>query len=140
MKVIVDTNMVMAALIKDSKTRKILVSGEFEFFSPEFVLEEIEKYKVLIREKSGLSKEELELLISLVFEDIKIIPSSDYETHKEAAIKIMEEDVKDAPYVACYLALKCDGIWTNDQDYEGKEGVRIFGTEQLLSLIEDEGD
>ncbi|MEK6837186.1 MAG: PIN domain-containing protein, partial [Nanoarchaeota archaeon] len=59
------------------------------------------------------------------------------ETFKEAAIKIMKEDVKDAPYVACYLALKCDCVWTNDTDYEGKEEVKVFSTEKLLGLIED---
>lgn len=137
MRVVVDTNMVIAALIKDSKAREILASGEFEFFSPEFVLEEIEKYKVLIREKSGLSEDELELLISLVFEDIRIVPSYDYETFKEAAMEIMEEDVKDAPYVACYLALKCDGIWTNDPDYSNKEGIKTLSTKELLAKVSE---
>lgn len=138
MRVVVDANMVMAALIKESKAREVLESGMFGFFSPEFILEEVDKYKGLILEKSGLGEEEFELLTSMVFKNIKIVPASGYEAFKEAAAEIIKEDVKDAPYVACYLALKCDGIWTNDPDYKGKEGVKIFSTKQLLNLIEDD--
>ena len=47
----------------------------------------------------------------------------------------MKEDIKDAQYVACYLALKCDGIWTNDSDYDDKEGIRVFKTEYLMKLL-----
>lgn len=131
MKIVVDTNMIIAALIKDSTSRKILMSNDFYFVSPDFVLDEI--YKC---EKSGISKDEFELLIALIFQKVAIIAMEFYESYKDRATEIMKEDVKDIPYVACYLALKCDGIWTNDTDFEGKKGIRIFDTAELLKLVE----
>ncbi len=136
MKIVIDTNMVIAALVKDSKAREVIMSSKFEFISPDFVLEEIGKYKDEICRKSGLSAYEFELLMALIFESINIIPAFDYETCKENAKIIMKDDMKDVPYVACCLALKCDGIWTNDPDYKEKKEIRIFSTAELLELME----
>lgn len=135
MKIVIDANIVMAALIRDSEARRIIASGKLEFVSPDFVLEEIYKYEDYICVKSGLAKEEFELLLALVFERISIIPSSEYSACNEAAAAIMINDPKDMPYVACFLALKCDGIWTNDPDYNGKEGVKVINTGDLLALL-----
>ncbi len=138
MKIVIDTNMVMAALIKDSKARETIMSSKFEFVSPDFVLDEIYKYEDYICQKAGLSKEEFELLMALIFEKISVIADDEYEACKEDAKAIIKEDAKDVPYVACYLALKCDGIWSNDPDYKGKKGIRIFSTAELLKLMEEQ--
>lgn len=136
MKLVIDTNIVISALIKDSKSREMITSGKLELVSPDFVLSEIRKYESHICTKSGLLNEEFEVLMALIFQKITIIPFQEYESHKEAAKKVMEQDIKDIPYVACYLALKCEGIWTNDEDYKDKAGVKVFSTEQLLKLVE----
>lgn len=137
MKIVVDTNMAIAALIKDSAARQVIMGNKFEFISPDFVFDEIYKYEDEILEKSGMSKEEFELLMALIFEKITIITADGYEAYKEEAKGIMKEDAKDVPYVACYLALKCDGIWTNNPDYKGKEEIRTFSTAELLKLMEE---
>ena len=136
MRIVIDANMVIAALVRDSKAREIIMSDKFDFVSPDFVLDEIYKYEDEICEKAGLSKIEFELLMALIFQKMSIINADYYETYKENAKNIMKEDVKDVPYVACYLALKCDGIWTNDPDFEDKEGIKIFSTAELLKLME----
>ena len=41
MKLVIDTNIVISALIKDGKTREIIMSGKFELVSPDFVLDEM---------------------------------------------------------------------------------------------------
>ncbi len=43
MKVIIDSNRVIAALIKGSTTRGILFDKNFEFFAPEHIENEIHK-------------------------------------------------------------------------------------------------
>ena len=135
MKLVIDTNIIISALIKDSKSREIIMSGKFELVSPDFVLGEIGKYESYICAKSELIKEEFELLMALIFQKITVTPSHEYEAYKEAAEKIMKRDVKDVPYVACYLALKCDGIWTNDADYEGKKEIKTVSTAELSRLL-----
>lgn len=58
MKLIIDSNVLISALIKDSTTRKILTKFGLIFYYPEISLGEIEKYKSLILEKSNLTEEE----------------------------------------------------------------------------------
>lgn len=135
MRIVIDANMVIAALVKDSKSRKIIVNRSFEFISPDFLLGEINKHGNYICEKSGLSKEEFELLILLLLEHIKIILASEYEESIDTAKEIMKEDAKDVPYVACYMALKCDGIWTNDTDYDNKNHIKALKTKDLIKLL-----
>jgi hypothetical protein len=50
----------ISALLKDSKARKIIFSSRFTFVSPDYIHEEINKYKEYIAEKAGISKTELE--------------------------------------------------------------------------------
>ena len=51
MKLVVDANVVISALIADSKTRELIVTLEPDLFTPEFVHEEIGNYEELIVEK-----------------------------------------------------------------------------------------
>ncbi|MHA1489373.1 MAG: PIN domain-containing protein [Promethearchaeota archaeon] len=44
MKLIIDANIIISGLIKDSTNRKIILSPKFEYFSPEFLLKELNKY------------------------------------------------------------------------------------------------
>ncbi|MDO8428350.1 MAG: PIN domain-containing protein [Candidatus Diapherotrites archaeon] len=137
MYIVIDTNIVIAALIKDSKAREVLMNENFDFISPDFVLDEIHKYESYIREKSDLSKEAFETLMTLLFENIKLIPEEEYASSKERAKEIMAEDIKDVPFVAVYFALNCDGIWTNDLDYKNKKELKIFSTKDLLAAINE---
>lgn len=43
----------------------------------------------------------------------------------------MKEDIT---YVACYLALNCEYIWTNDSDFNNKKEFKIINTEELLKI------
>lgn len=135
MKIVVDANIAISALIKDSKTREIMLSTRFDLVSPDFILEEIAKYSDYIGRKAGISRKELDLLMTLIFQSVTVIPAEDYESCKDKALSIMKDDIRDVPYVACYLALGCDGIWTNDSDYEGKRGIRILSTGDMLRLM-----
>ena len=71
----------------------------------------------------------------MLLRHVRIISNSEYEAKLEEATEIMENDVRDAPYVACCLALKCDGIWTNDADYDNKTRIRAFSTSYLVKLL-----
>ena len=136
MMLVVDANMVIAALIKEGKAREILKSSKFKFVTSDFVKEEIQKYSEVIIEKSGLTKESLDLLEAIIFKEIETIPKGSYEAKLHKAEEIMKNDVKDATYVACYLALKCDGIWTHDPHFYGKPELKIFRTSNLLKLLQ----
>ena len=44
MKLIIDTNVIISSLLKDSTTREILLNESFDFYLPEIVMSEVKKY------------------------------------------------------------------------------------------------
>ncbi len=57
-KLVIDANIILSALIKDSITRKILIGSAIEFYAPDYLLEEVKKYISLVSRKNSLSEEE----------------------------------------------------------------------------------
>ena len=53
MKQVIDANVVISALIADSKTRELVVTIEPDLLTPAFVYDEIENHEFLIVEKPG---------------------------------------------------------------------------------------
>ena len=52
---IIDTNSVIAALLKDSASRKIILSGKFKFFSLKILHEEIDRYQDEIIQRTNMT-------------------------------------------------------------------------------------
>ena len=137
MKLIVDSNRILSALIKDGLTRKLLFSKEFEFYTPDYVLEEVREYKEYVVKKTGMTFEQIELLFQIVLENINIIPEEKVKKKMEEAIKIMENiDRDDSPILACALVVPNDGIWTEDKHFEKQTKVKVWKTEELITILE----
>ncbi len=49
---VIDTNILLASLIRDATTRKIIVESDWKFYYPEVSFHEVRKYKDLVLEKS----------------------------------------------------------------------------------------
>jgi len=54
MKLVIDTNIIISALIKNGISRRIIVSPLIDFVTFEYTLQEISKYEKLIRKKSKI--------------------------------------------------------------------------------------
>ena len=133
---IVDSNIVISSLIRDSTTRSILINTPFILYAPETMINEIRKYEDYILKKSGLTKSDFERLFDLVSENINILEKEKYEKHLEEADKIIGHVHKgDVPFVALALAITNDGIWTDDKDFERQNRIKIWKTKDILNLI-----
>ena len=129
MKIVLDTNVILSALIKDSLTRKIIRSAEFEFFVPSFSLSEISKYKKHVCEKSSLTEKQFDALLKNLFENIEIVPIYFYEEYIKESKKLIF-DIKDIPFLACAIALKAD-IWSDDKDFQKQKKIKIYTTQEF---------
>jgi len=114
MKFIIDANIIISALIKQkNNTAKIIINNKFLLITPDFLLLEINKYKKEICKKSGLSLEEIEILITILFKHIEIIPLKNYQKYLKQAKEICPDE-NDVCYFA--LALRTNThIWSNDK-------------------------
>ena len=134
MKVVIDCNRIIAALIKESTTRNIIFNKNFNFFAPNYILIELTKHKRFIISKTKMSEEDFDILLSLIFQNIIILPGNIYNRFiKKLKYKI--KDPKDIPYLAAAFAIKADGIWTHDPDFKDQKEIKIFSNIDMLNLI-----
>lgn len=136
MKIVIDTNVFMAGLLKSSIVREILVSENLRFYLPEQALKEIKKYENELCEKSGYTKEEFDLLLMLLLESIILIQTEKIKEHMEEAERIMSEiDVKDSSFIALAMYIGADGIWSFDKHFQKQEKIRIFNTRDIIEFL-----
>ena len=90
-KIILDTNIIISALIKSGITREIILKDSFEFFTPAYTLTEIYKYKELICEKSKISFREFDELINKLFRYIQVLNPNSYFSYLKKAGKLIEQ-------------------------------------------------
>ena len=74
MRFIIDTNILLSALIKDSTTRKVIVKSGWDFYYPEMSFHEVRKYKELVLKKSGMSEKDYNKLLECILEHVNIVP------------------------------------------------------------------
>ena len=133
MKIVIDCNRIIAALIKDSTTRSIIMDNFFEFIAPDFVLSEVRKHEEEIIKKANITNEELEILLALLFDTITIIPRTDYD-HFLNDLTTEIKDQNDLPYLAVSMSEKADGIWSHDPHFQEQKKVKVLTNIDLLKI------
>ena len=109
MNIVIDTNILLSALITDSKTREIIVALDHQFYAPETIIDETLKHEDMILQKSGLKKEDLDELLSTLLKYVHIIPNEILQQNLPAAKKEMKEiDKDDVVFLAA--AMTIDGV------------------------------
>lgn len=121
MKVVVDANRVMSAIIKDSSTRRALLATESTLYAPDFMRGELAKHRPYILKKSGMPAEAYDRLLALLFDKIRWVPDTLVETHMDRASIL--RDPADRPYLAAALAVDADAIWSEDKGFDEQKLV-----------------
>lgn len=134
MRIVVDTNRIIAALIRNGVSRTIIMNDSFEFFTPDFTLTEINKYENDIINKAKITHEELKILREIIFERIEIVSIEEYFSFLETSKELIS-DSKDTPFVALALSKNVDGIWSNDAHFLKQDKIKIFKTEELFNMF-----
>ncbi len=134
MKIVVDTNVLIAGLLKNSIVRKILNYSWIEFFIPEIVIEEVEKYIGELCFKGNYSQEELRVVLSFLLDGMIFVKKTELEPFMKKAEKLMAIDIKDAPFIAACFAIKADGIWSFDKHFRYQSEVPVFDIEELSRM------
>ncbi|QLG48663.1 PIN domain-containing protein [Natrinema halophilum] len=133
---VIDANVVISALIADSKTRELIVTLEPNLLTPEFVHNEIENYEEPIVEKSGLTPDRVTQFIDLLFQYIEVVPASEFYPYIEQAEKaIGDTDPDDVLYIACALASDAN-IWSDDSDFEEQHVVKAHSTSDVIESFD----
>ena len=132
MDLVIDSNILFAALLKESGTSEILF--KHRLYAPEFIFEEFRKYKDYLKEKTKRDEVNFNELFDLFERNVMLIPKEEIEPFIEKAEGI-SPDAKDVPYLALALKLRC-GLWSNDGDLKEKQNtIQVYSTEELIKIM-----
>jgi len=136
MRLAVDANILVAALLKNATTRQILLEDDLEFFAPEYLLIEIKNAlrNPKIRRRIPLNDKDLSDLSSAILSRIIFIPEKIFLPFIKRSLQLVAH-AEDAPYVALGLALKIP-LWSNDSALKEQRKVVIHTTSELIELLQ----
>lgn len=138
MRVVVDTNIVFSAVLNSNGLiGEILFNsqGQFEFYSSEFMLDELTKYKSKLQKLTKMSETKIDLTIHQVMKNIVLISPlavSD-SVWKEAYELATDVDEDDTPFLATAISLEAF-IWTGDKKLVN--GLRKKGFQNIYSTTD----
>ncbi len=134
MNLVIDTNIIIAGLVRDSTTRKIILSNKLNLLSISFSKVEIEKCKKEILGKTNFSEDELNILMNLLFNKITFISDYEVSNKMKEAKEIMDKiDPSDTPFIAAALA-RNSSIWSDDNHFEKQNKIKVFKTKEVIKM------
>ena len=128
MDVVIDSNILFSALLKEGGTSDVLF--KHKLYAPEFIFKEFRKYKDYLKGKTKRTDEEFNRLFDLFERKVIVIPKEAIGPFVEQAERI-SPDAKDVPYIALALKLRCC-LWSNDKALENQNVVKVYSTEELI--------
>ena len=132
MDLVVDANIIFAALIKNNFSHHLLFSGNFRLFTPEYMFTELERHKEEILQKTDRTTEEFFRMVEILKRRIILVPLEELIPYVKEAEKITP-DPDDMAYFALALKLDC-AIWSNDKKLKEQGKIRIYHTHELRKI------
>ena len=137
MNIVIDANILIAALLKDSKMRELIVNSLHKLLVPEVHFQEIEEHKAELLEKSGLNEEEFDILLMKLSNYFTIVKSDSVLSFIEEAQNLIGKiDKDDVPIIATALAHDICPIWSDDNHFQQQKKIKVWKTEEIIKTIE----
>lgn len=128
-----DANVLIAALLRDSTTRRLVLLGGHELHAPDYLFGEIETHRRELTSRSGLAAPAFREAMDLLRRHVVEHEAAEYmDRLPDALVLLKDRDVRDAPYVALTLALEADGLWSEDRGLVSMPGVQVVRTNDLV--------
>jgi predicted nucleic acid-binding protein len=136
-RLIVDTNRIIAALIKDGASRTILLS-DHTFMTLSFSHDEMARHTPELLAKSHLTEHEFKILTKRLMQRIAILDDEVIRNKLKEAKRVMDPiDPADTPFIAAALSVPYEGIWTDDKHFLRQARVRVWTTDVLMKIPEE---
>jgi len=132
MNVVIDTDVVMSALISDSTTRELMRDINDTLVAPIQLEREIDAHRDLLEEKSGLDESAVDELLDRLFGYVAVVPDADLKPYREPALEALKDiNQDDVIFLATALAVG-GAIWSDDGDFRKQDLVPVVTTSDLI--------
>lgn len=137
MRIVIDSNVLFSALIRNSKTRKLILEYEGFFLFPEYIFTEMQNHKQELLDKSGMNKTDFDKLLFLILRRVIIVSNKALKSFKKESINIMKNiDIDDAVFIACALAYEDSIVWSDDKALKKQNTVKVLNTKEIVEILE----
>ncbi len=136
MELVIDANVLLAALLKEAITRELLLDARLRLCAPEHLISETLRHlktNAPLRKRIQLSAKDLEELFYLLTQEIETIPKKEFISQMNEAFNVAPHK-EDAPYLALALSRNIP-IWSNDKGIHTQSKVKVYTTKELISLL-----
>jgi len=135
MKLVVDTNRIIAALVRDGVSRKIITHFDGELITIGFSMEELGNHKKEILKKAKISETDLEMILNKLFSKMTVLDDKIIVRYMEEANEIMRDiDSDDVPFIAAALATKAP-VWSDDKHFKKQNKIKVLTTKDLVEML-----
>lgn len=139
-RLVVDPNVIIAALVRDSTVRRIISWSELDLFVPEFYRQELAKHLPLLGKRTGLKERGVRNLVEILEKYLTVIPKEALSQARPRAAAVMGPiDPKDTEYLAAVWVAECDGIWSDDPHFKRQQVVPCWTTKDLVAELRERG-
>ena len=133
MDLVVDANVLFAALIKDGLTAELLVDTRLKLHAPHYLIEEFKRYEQAILDKTHRDPGEFKAVLDVIMDRIEFVASKEFH-HLVADAREICPDPADYEYVA--LAMHIDApLWSNDSALLAMPGATVVSTTELVRIL-----
>jgi len=136
--IVVDTNVIIAALLRQGIVRELLFGYPGSFITPKSCIEEIWEH----RDVWGCgccADDELREVVDLLADDVLVIAFGEVYSSKAKEASFLTDDPDDIPVIALALAIDNDGLWTfNRKDFSKpalRSRVNVLSTSEVCRLL-----
>lgn len=134
MELVVDTNILISALIKSGKCRELIIISDFDFYAPENLITETLNHKEGIKSRSSLDETSFNQIIGLLSSRINIIPEKEFRKFNREASKLVKHP-EDTPFIALSLSRNIP-LWSDDKGLKEQNKVKVYSTTELLRIYQ----
>lgn len=138
MEIVVDVNVIISSLLSKGDAFKVFAKNyalrKFDFVVPEFLLTELNNHKAELINKTKLIDYEFDEVLNLVIEQISFFSYSQVKDFVSGARKSLSEHLKDVPYLALALKLKCD-IFSGDKKLKRLSPVNVISPKEMIDKM-----
>lgn len=133
---VVDTNVIISALVSDAWTRRLLVELEVPLGAPAVVVEEVERHVDVIAPRPDLEPHRVHTFLETLLDNVDLVRSIDDAALEGARSAMGPKPGPDVLFLA--LAIEEDGaIWSDDKDFDDQSLVPAYTTTELISIVKD---
>lgn len=134
--IIIDSNVLFSALVRNSLTRRLILEYDGLFLFPAFIFSEMEKHKDELIKKSGMIPEDFNKLLQLILNKVMIILSEILYPYRKEALEIIKDiDIDDVTFIACALAYPDSILWSDDKKIKKQSKVKVLNTTEIKEMF-----